>query len=207
MAAESSLIVDGVDIVALSDDKLYEMLASFGIVVGPITETTRKIYQKRLAAQMGGDVGNNSQICEEPVDDDTEDVEPTQAYIDMLATGEKKVRQRRRLEDAPLAESSTYSTEEGTEDYTEGDFSATDDATPQAAYLSSGSPYASPGSGVSGTEQEQEQRGGSGVVLLVLLVLAALMVACGLMFGGEPDAFDSLETLAKEALQREDGEL
>jgi len=202
MAAESSLIINGVDIASMSDEELFEKLAEYGVAVGPITEATRKVYQRKLAFQMGGEVHNYSQN-EDVAEDEAQDVEPTQAYIDMLATGEKKTRQRRRPLEMPLAESSTYSTGECTEDYTEGDMSAADDGTPQAAYLSSSSPYASR---AEGSEQQQEKRGGGGVVLLVLLVLVAAMVGCGLLFGGEQDAFDSLETLAKEAL-RDDEEL
>ena len=49
---EDSMIVDGVDVSALSDDELFEKLQQHGISAGPIVDSTRKLYQKKLVAIM-----------------------------------------------------------------------------------------------------------------------------------------------------------
>ena len=45
---EDSMIVDGVDVSALDDDVLFEKLKEHGISAGPIVDSTRKLYQKKL---------------------------------------------------------------------------------------------------------------------------------------------------------------
>lgn len=53
---EQSLVIDGLDISKLDDNELFSRLQDLGATVGPIVDTTRKVYQKKLLVLMGGDV-------------------------------------------------------------------------------------------------------------------------------------------------------
>lgn len=46
----AELICNGLNVAELSDEELFAQLQSFGIPVGPIVDTTRLVYQKKLAA-------------------------------------------------------------------------------------------------------------------------------------------------------------
>lgn len=48
--SNNSLVFNGLDITTISDDDLFSQLQSFGIPVGPIVDTTRSVYQRKLAA-------------------------------------------------------------------------------------------------------------------------------------------------------------
>ncbi|XP_057378880.1 lamina-associated polypeptide 2-like [Daphnia carinata] len=48
--SNNSLLFNGLDITTISDDDLFSQLQSFGIPVGPIVDTTRSVYQRKLAA-------------------------------------------------------------------------------------------------------------------------------------------------------------
>lgn len=56
-AAAEAAAVDAadaaVDVTALSDEDLYEQLVQHGIPVGPIVDSTRAVYQRKLAAVLG----------------------------------------------------------------------------------------------------------------------------------------------------------
>ncbi|XP_066961457.1 lamina-associated polypeptide 2, isoforms alpha/zeta-like isoform X2 [Macrobrachium rosenbergii] len=76
---EQNLVVDGLDISKLDDDELYKRLSDLGATVGPIVESTRKVYQKKLLVLMGGDVPDsptyNGDLDEEYSDsEDAEEV-------------------------------------------------------------------------------------------------------------------------------------
>ncbi|XP_064118596.1 lamina-associated polypeptide 2, isoforms alpha/zeta-like isoform X2 [Macrobrachium nipponense] len=75
---EQNLVVDGLDISKLDDDELYKRLSDLGATVGPIVESTRKVYQKKLLVLMGGDVPDsptyNGDLDEEEYSD-SEDAE------------------------------------------------------------------------------------------------------------------------------------
>ncbi|XP_069175737.1 lamina-associated polypeptide 2, isoforms beta/delta/epsilon/gamma-like isoform X1 [Procambarus clarkii] len=51
---ETSLMIDGFDITKLDDDELFSRLKDLGAVVGPIVDSTRSVYQKKLFVMMGG---------------------------------------------------------------------------------------------------------------------------------------------------------
>ncbi|XP_042216006.1 LEM protein 2-like isoform X2 [Homarus americanus] len=55
-SSNTSLVINGFDVCKLDDDELFAKLKSFGAVVGPIVDTTRMVYQKKLFALMGGKV-------------------------------------------------------------------------------------------------------------------------------------------------------
>ena len=57
---EDSMIVDGVDISALDDDELFEKLKEHGISAGPIVDSTRKLYQKKLVLMLKGETVNTT---------------------------------------------------------------------------------------------------------------------------------------------------
>jgi len=57
---ENSLTVDGVDIDGLNDDDLFKMLKANGIEVGPIVESTRPFYKKKLALIIRGGETNGT---------------------------------------------------------------------------------------------------------------------------------------------------
>lgn len=49
------LVIDGVDILQLSDDNLYLRLKELGVSVGPVVDTTRSVYQRKLYRLMKGE--------------------------------------------------------------------------------------------------------------------------------------------------------
>ncbi|KAK8733370.1 hypothetical protein OTU49_006604 [Cherax quadricarinatus] len=55
-SSETSMIIDGLDISRLDDDELYSRLKDLGAEVGPIVDSTRKVYEKKLFVMMGGDM-------------------------------------------------------------------------------------------------------------------------------------------------------
>ena len=57
---EDSMIVDGVDVSALDDDELFEKLKEHGISAGPIVDSTRKLYQKKLVLVLKGETVNTT---------------------------------------------------------------------------------------------------------------------------------------------------
>ncbi|XP_046450146.1 lamina-associated polypeptide 2, isoforms beta/gamma-like [Daphnia pulex] len=66
----TSLVFNGLDITTISDDDLYNQLQSFGIPVGPIVDTTRSVYQRKLAALLQNGTGT-------PPAEDVNEVEKT----------------------------------------------------------------------------------------------------------------------------------
>jgi len=48
-------VVGGIDILQLNDDELFDRLKSFGVDVGPVLDTTRSVYQRKLAKLMRGE--------------------------------------------------------------------------------------------------------------------------------------------------------
>ncbi|XP_068238566.1 lamina-associated polypeptide 2, isoforms beta/gamma-like [Palaemon carinicauda] len=87
---DQSLIIDGVDISKLGDDDLYQRLSDLGATVGPIVESTRKVYQKKLFGLMGGEVPNsptfNGDVDEEEEYSDSEEAEEEKEKVEMVAT-------------------------------------------------------------------------------------------------------------------------
>ncbi|XP_047468829.1 emerin homolog 1-like [Penaeus chinensis] len=77
-SSEASFIVDGIDVSRLNDDELYNRLQEFGATVGPIVDTTRKVYQKKLVVLMGGTVEEtvtyNGDVDQEEYSDSEEEV-------------------------------------------------------------------------------------------------------------------------------------
>ncbi|XP_042878759.1 emerin homolog 1-like isoform X2 [Penaeus japonicus] len=77
-SSEASFIVDGIDVSRLSDDELYNRLQEHGAVVGPIVDTTRKVYQKKLVVLMGGTVEEtatyNGDVDQDEYSDSEEEV-------------------------------------------------------------------------------------------------------------------------------------
>lgn len=59
------LIVEGVNIPALSDDELTTKLRSLGFPVGPIVESTRRVYQLKLARLLRNEDASDSEEGEE----------------------------------------------------------------------------------------------------------------------------------------------
>ncbi|XP_068239496.1 LEM protein 2-like isoform X1 [Palaemon carinicauda] len=87
---DQSLIIDGVDISKLGDDDLYQRLSDLGATVGPIVESTRKVYQKKLFGLMGGEVPNsptfNGDVDEEEEYSDSEEAEEEKEKVEMVVT-------------------------------------------------------------------------------------------------------------------------
>jgi len=52
LTEENSLLVGAVDVSELTDEQLTEQLKAFGVDVGPIVDSTRAIYRKKLAISM-----------------------------------------------------------------------------------------------------------------------------------------------------------
>ncbi|KAK7078428.1 hypothetical protein SK128_025139 [Halocaridina rubra] len=87
---DQSLIVDGFDISSLSDYDLYNRLQEFGATVGPIVDSTRKVYQRKLYVLLGGDVvdsppayngdvadDDDEEYSDNDVEEDVEEIEET----------------------------------------------------------------------------------------------------------------------------------
>ena len=74
---EDSMMVDGVDVSALSDDELFEKLQQHGISAGPIVDSTRKLYQKKLldVLMLKGETANTTNGKEVEYSDTEEEVE------------------------------------------------------------------------------------------------------------------------------------
>jgi len=53
----NSMVVEEVDIDALQDDELFQLLKENGVDAGPIVETTRPFYKKKLASLLKGENG------------------------------------------------------------------------------------------------------------------------------------------------------
>jgi len=69
---EDSLTVDGVDIDALEDDQLFQLLKENGIDVGPIVSSTRPFYKKKLALVLKGETMVNTSNGDDYSDTDPE---------------------------------------------------------------------------------------------------------------------------------------
>jgi len=70
LTEENSLVVGDIDVSTLTDEQLAEKLKEFNITVGPIVESTRTVYQKKLAISM-----RESMKTVTTVDDTVSDVE------------------------------------------------------------------------------------------------------------------------------------
>ncbi|CAB4059867.1 unnamed protein product [Lepeophtheirus salmonis] len=62
LTEDNAMIVDGLHITDLSDDELFRKLQEYGVDVGPIVDSTRNIYQKKLAILMRGESNFNNSI-------------------------------------------------------------------------------------------------------------------------------------------------
>ena len=72
---EISLTVNGLDLTTLDDDDLFSRLKGLGATVGPIVDSTRKVYQRKLAVLMGGDVPESQYNGDVDQDEDCSDSE------------------------------------------------------------------------------------------------------------------------------------
>jgi len=72
LTEEGSLTVDGVDVDALDDDKLFSLLKENGIDVGPIVASTRPFYKKKLALVLKGESMVNTSNGDKYSDTDPE---------------------------------------------------------------------------------------------------------------------------------------
>ncbi|XP_071533542.1 uncharacterized protein [Panulirus ornatus] len=75
---ETSMVIDGLDISKLDDDELFSRLEGLGASVGPIVDTTRQVYQKKLFTLLGGEIiespSYNGDVGEEEYSDSEEEV-------------------------------------------------------------------------------------------------------------------------------------
>ena len=76
-----------IDIPALDDDQLFEMLKKNGVEVGPIVASTRKFYEKKLSAALAGEnATNGTNGTKEFSDTEPEDEEEEQpAVVEVVA--------------------------------------------------------------------------------------------------------------------------
>ena len=84
---ESVDIEMNIDIPALDDDQLFEMLKKNGVEVGPIVASTRKFYEKKLSAALAGEnATNGTNGTKEFSDTEPEDEEEEQpAVVEVVA--------------------------------------------------------------------------------------------------------------------------
>ncbi|KAK8400775.1 hypothetical protein O3P69_002520 [Scylla paramamosain] len=69
----STLVINGLDITSLDDDDLYAQLQELGSPVGPIVDSTRSVYQKKLFVLLGGYVPEPSQTFNGDVEQEEEE--------------------------------------------------------------------------------------------------------------------------------------
>ncbi|KAG0715151.1 Lamina-associated polypeptide 2, isoform beta [Chionoecetes opilio] len=76
----SQLVIRGLDVTRLDDEELYSRLQDLGSPVGPIVDTTREVYQKKLFVLMGGHVAEssavNGDVDQEEEEEEYSDSEP-----------------------------------------------------------------------------------------------------------------------------------
>jgi len=88
------MVCNGVDISALSDEDLYAQLQSFGVPVGPILDSTRALYQRKLVTVLqngaqvepehtNGNGNGNGSIHEDKFSDSEGEQEPLQLEPDV----------------------------------------------------------------------------------------------------------------------------
>jgi hypothetical protein len=70
LTEENSLVVGDIDVSKLTDEELAEKLIEFNIAAGPVVESTRTVYQKKLAISM-----RESMKIVTTIDDTVSDVE------------------------------------------------------------------------------------------------------------------------------------
>merc|ERR1712013_8596 len=94
-----------IDIPALDDDQLFEMLKKNGVEVGPIVASTRKFYEKKLSAALAGEnATNGTNGTKEFSDTEPEDEEEEQpAVVEVVA--KRRTPRSSKLGSSPLAES------------------------------------------------------------------------------------------------------
>jgi len=102
---ESVDIEMNIDIPALDDDQLFEMLKKNGVEVGPIVASTRKFYEKKLSAALAGEnATNGTNGTKEFSDTEPEDEEEEQpAVVEVVA--KRRTPRSSKLGSSPLAES------------------------------------------------------------------------------------------------------
>lgn len=69
----STMVINGLDVTSLDDDDLYARLQDLGSPVGPIVDSTRAVYQKKLFVLMGGQVLDSSPTFNGDVEQEDED--------------------------------------------------------------------------------------------------------------------------------------
>jgi len=99
-AGDRELICEGINVADLSDEELFAQLQSFGIPVGPIVDTTRSVYQKKLAAILekgapdSGEAelqqtnGDDRQVVDEKFSDSEDDVSVTELKLELAPDNE-----------------------------------------------------------------------------------------------------------------------
>ena len=83
---EDSMTVDGVDISALDDDELFEKLKEHGISAGPIVDSTRKLYEKKLALILKGETANGNGVEYSDTEEEEEEEEQSEVIIEPTVT-------------------------------------------------------------------------------------------------------------------------
>ncbi|XP_071533543.1 uncharacterized protein [Panulirus ornatus] len=82
---ETSMVIDGLDISKLDDDELFSRLEGLGASVGPIVDTTRQVYQKKLFTLLGGEIiespSYNGDVGEEEYSDSEEGEKSNQPSV------------------------------------------------------------------------------------------------------------------------------
>ena len=94
---EDSMTVDGLDISALDDDKLFQKLKELGLNPGPIVGSTRKFYQRKLVLMLKGETANttNGNGVEYSDDEEEEEEEEDDQPSAVMTLAEPSVTTRR----------------------------------------------------------------------------------------------------------------
>lgn len=232
-SSEASFIVDGIDVSRLDDEELYSRLQEYGATVGPIVDTTRKVYQKKLVVLMGGTVEEtatyNGDVDQEEYSDSEEEVveEPqkslpstSQQSVPVSLPVQPEVRKRTFISTESERSEMVFDPELHTPSPRRSLRTVSSTTTSSESYTS----RKIVNNGRSGlvqetitkSEEEEPSTGGSKVAatvrLLVKLIFLALILV-GLLFGYQylennptESPFKPIEQLARQALEAAVGE-
>ncbi|XP_045122984.1 lamina-associated polypeptide 2, isoforms beta/delta/epsilon/gamma-like isoform X2 [Portunus trituberculatus] len=107
----STMVINGLDVTSLHDDDLYARLQDLGSPVGPIVDSTRSVYQKKLFVLLGGEVPESPTFNGDVEQQEEEEEEYSDSEPEAVVDAPMQTRNRVVTESS---RTTTYSTSSGT---------------------------------------------------------------------------------------------